>query len=193
MNTRCLRTTVILIIAIVAVTAACLIVSSLTKSETQDDMLKRLNINEIVFKNLPICDQVRVFSEVGSKFMDMDHQYVNAPRWMYSSIENSDVDSITSCVLMEINNNIEIIDHNPGLREESSLKITSLIYLTMSLDIIDRPEVSNILLVLICQKKVMYFENFIVDYYLLEYNQLPNNYSSTPEELDQLWRMLCEK
>ena len=100
----------IIIAGVIILLVAWSLISS--KTETQEDMLKRLQINESSFSKLPLCSQINIFSEVGSKFIDMDHGNVNAPKWMYDAIKKNDENTIAECIKEEVDRNLEAIKGN---------------------------------------------------------------------------------
>ena len=121
----------ILVIVLMTNIAACI-----NTHGTPEDALKDLGLEEESFSRLPVCEQIKIFAEVGYDFMDIDHGSVGNPSWMYDELRKHDVEVISTCIKSQILEYISLIDQNPDVYKEGSLKIHALIYLSESLGLV---------------------------------------------------------
>ena len=173
----------ILLIALAACTST---------QKTFEDALKELNLDENSYTKLPDCEQIRIFAEVGYQFMDTEHMYVNVPRWMYDSIKQHETKINASCISEQILKYLLVIDNDANQYKTTSLKIHALIYLSKSLELIADQDIIKTLESLVCEKRILNYENFIVTYFLAKTPSLPSYFSGKPEDLNKLWIEACQ-
>jgi hypothetical protein len=162
------------------------------KEETPEDVLQRMQLDSQAYDKLSACQQIEIFAEVGYKFMDIDHMYVNVPKWIYESIRKHGAHVNASCIKGSILKYFTVIGENPVQQEESSLKIHALIYLASSLDLLTDQDIIDMLKLIVCERKILDSENFTVIYFLTKSRELPSSFTGKPEDLEQLQIEACK-
>ncbi len=163
-----------------------------SQTTTPEELLKIMDLDEKSYSQFTPCEQINTFAEVGYQFMDVEHMYVNLPSWVYDTIREHGMEINAACINRQISRYLAAIDENPTVYKDTSLKIHSLIYLSISLDLLTNLDIINALRTVVCEKKILDYENFTVTYFLTKANQLPSYFLGKPEDLDRLWVEACK-
>lgn len=166
------------------------------KNKSSEERLSEINLNEETYKLLDPCEQINVFAEIGSGYLDIGHMFVNMPNWVYQIIENNEKDINSNCIETQILKYFSDIEQDKDLFNKTSLKIHSLFYLSDFLNLLRDPNINYMLKTAVCEKRVLYFERLIAPYYFTQKMDLPayivdSKSEDLPENMEKLRLEIC--
>ncbi len=141
-----------------------------------NEALRELNINsKSDFIELTPCEQVNVFSTLGSKFTDVEHMIAIVPAWMDEEIAVHPPEVLTNCIVDEVNNLMAQWDN--GNRKQISYSIHALFYKANELDLFAYPKLDLLFQGIICEDKVLYNSQLVLIYYTEKFDEtaIPNH------------------
>jgi hypothetical protein len=79
------------------------------------------------FSSLPLCEQVRLYAQIGSEYLDLGHDVVVVPKWVTDSIAEFPEGEILNCIVDEGYGQLALLKRNPEKKEEISYVVVALI------------------------------------------------------------------
>jgi hypothetical protein len=161
-----------------------------------EERLSEININEESYKVLPPCNQIAIFAEIGSEYIDIDHYAMFLPGWMYKEILNNPINVNSACVEQELSKNFLRIEQleiekSRTIYKNISLRIHSLFFLSKELGILKEPNINIFLKSSVCEENILYSQTNFLTYYFTQKDDLPDYINnSTPEDLPENMKKL---
>jgi hypothetical protein len=162
-----------------------------------EERLSGIDINEESYKILTPCEQINIFAEIGSEYLDIDHGDVLMPSWMYQEIKDNPTDINSDCIERELLNYFSLIEQSPNSYQDTSLKIHSLFYLSETLGLLKDPGINDLLKDAVCEEKILYSRIFLLTYYFTQHKDLPayvsnSTHEDLPKNMEKLKVDICE-
>lgn len=176
MNTLSRRLT----IYIYCIVSMCILTScnALTTKPVQspEKLLQSFGIDEpSEFASLSTCEQIKIYTEIGSQFLDIDHAVAIVPSWVNDEISNQPKSIVSVCIAEQ---GELLLGQLRGTYDTENMnnvyKIHSLIYLAADLEIINNNQIEQFVLAAICDERVYYRERIAILYYGLTQPDLQN-------------------
>ena len=137
----------------------------------QDELLRDLGVNDPAdFAALSTCEQVKVFAEVGSTRVDIDHMTSIVPTWMDEELAKQPREDLAECIVSQANEAFMEWEQAPtNQRADSSYRIHALLYKANELDLLEYPEVERLFQRAICEDKIRKNGQLIIIDYLYRF------------------------
>lgn len=140
------------------------LVSCATHEELMNEALRELNINsKSDFIELTPCEQIKIYSTLGSKFTDIEHMVAIVPMWMHEEIALHPPEILTNCIVDEVNKLLAQWDN--GNHKQISYSIHALFYKADELDLFANSKLDLLFKRVICEDKVFYNSQLVLIYY----------------------------
>ena len=157
---------------------ACLVlISCRTQEEMETEFLRELGINgKSDFEVLSTCDQVRIYSNVASKFTDLEHMVTIVPVWMDEEIAKQPRETLSECILQEMTRLLAEWEKLNNSKKEISSSIHGLFYKVDGLSLLEYQDIDSIFQGVICSEELLYNQQLVLIYYVDKFGveEFPN-------------------
>jgi hypothetical protein len=151
-----------------------------------------MNINQDTFSRMLVCQQIRLYTDFGTHFLDIDHATVLAPSWMNDAINNQPKNDVANCISQEGFYRLSLLAGKLDSKENISLAIHALIYKANELNLLEYPQVQPLLDAAVCKNDLDNEWRLISIYYFAKYTN-PPNYISQSDATERMQAELCNK
>jgi hypothetical protein len=143
-----------------------ILTSCRTQEDIQVELLHNLNINtKADFEALETCEQIKVYSIMASKYIDIDYMVTLVPIWMHETIAKQPRENVAKCVIDEITNLLSPWDENSSNKMDISYRIHSLLYLVDGLNLTEFSGINDIFYNVVCRHEIYDKEQLILILY----------------------------
>jgi hypothetical protein len=186
MKTRINLPRTLLTLAGLLLMAACTIAPQKTVERRLEDM----NSSKAAFSSQTLCEQIRLYAQVGLHYLDRDHMVVLVPTWMDDELDSEPASDIVQCIVDEGYRQLELLSQQPEKREEVSLAIHALTYKAYNINEENSLSFQDFLSEAVCQHDLVYPFELVSILYVGKYQQLPTYYVEE-NSLDRMVSELC--
>jgi hypothetical protein len=141
--------------------------------------------------SLSTCQQIDVYAQVRSHFVDRGHSVVLVPNWLEDAINSRPPEDIAKCIANSGNDILDELSKNTESQRELSLMIHALIYKAYNSNLLIYPEAKELLDKAICDYGVYYsYELTSIDY-VATFNKVPK-YIGDKDVEERMLSEICE-
>lgn len=158
---------------LLAATIWLLVSCSLFRPSFEQVLLAR-DIDRQHFLSLSTCEQIRIFSQVGSQFLDRGHFTVIAPPWVDAAIEKNQRREVAECIAQEGSRQLELLERTRGQADQISLSIHALVYKAYDMNLFKYPQIQEFLNQVICNSETRDSYTILLIYYESNFDLSPN-------------------
>jgi hypothetical protein len=155
-----------------------------------EDRLLNLNIDEDYYRSLAVCDQIRIYAQIGSNYVDRDHFVVIMPIWVDDAIGSHNEATVAKCIAEEGDRQIGLLNRIIDKRREVSFSIHALIYKAYNLKLFGYTEIEGFIHGALCTNSIEYPFSPLLLYYNHKFGELPD-YIYDDDAIDRLRGDLC--
>ncbi len=154
-----------------------------------DEVLQMMRLDQQVFSALPLCDQVRLYADVGKQFLDMDHRVALVPAWIHQPLGGARPDEVARCIADEGNYRLGVFDDGLMPRHDTSLAILTLAYKASELQLMRSADVQGFMDAAICDHDLEFSGQLVQLSYWDQYGT--SAYYMAPDANERMKSELC--
>jgi hypothetical protein len=149
-------------------------------------------MDPIRFSQLPPCERVSVFSQIGYRFIDLHYGVVLFDEfWVHDALGKIPKGILTDCIVGELSKQISLMNESLYESEIPVRKAHALIFESLKLGVMDDSRIENLMGVMICEKNMDPFKRLIVPYYFVKTKGTGHILSYTDEGFQRLRDDVC--
>ncbi len=135
---------------VIATLASC----SSSGFKSADETLRAMAVNQKMFAALSACDQIRIYADVGSHFLDLDHGVALLPRWVDDTISQQPGPALARCISQEGLYRLGLLEGQLDSKANVSLAVHALACKAEQLKLLKYPEVQLLLNEAVCKNNL---------------------------------------
>ncbi len=156
----------------------------------QSETLSAMGISPHSFAALSVCDQVRLYADFGSHFLDLDHMVALVPAWMNDGIAAHSKDAIAQCIADEGLYRLRLLDGRLASDEDVSLAVEALVFKAFELKLLEYSEMQALVDSAVCKHSLRYASSLVLTAYYGTYKK-PPPYTGASNEIQRMRVDLC--
>jgi hypothetical protein len=141
---------------------------------SSEEELQQLGVDETNFQSLPLCEQIRIYAEVGAHHLDRGHDTALMPVWVNKALTVAPKDQVADCIAVEGENFLQTLRDPGDEYEDASYAVHALVYKAVELDVFEYKKVKNFAYEAICGYDVKFPGALVSIYYVWEYGSFPD-------------------
>lgn len=119
--------------------------------KSADETLRAMGVKQNEFGTLSVCDQIRIYTDVGSRFLDLDHGVALVPSWVDDTVGQQSGPELARCISQEGLYRLGLLAGHLDSKANVSLAVHTLVYKAEQLKLLKYPEVQALLNEAVCK------------------------------------------
>jgi hypothetical protein len=174
-----------LLVATAASLAACA-----PAKPVQSELLRALDVNAAEFSQMPTCEQVRLYTDFGSRYLDIDHSIALTPAWMNDALAAQPRDQVVHCIALEGAYRLRLLAGGLESIDDASLQVHALAYQARELKLLADPGMQSFMEEAVCSNRLRHDPILVLVFYYGKFTKSPP-YIGQSDDIGRMRAELC--